>query len=36
MISGVPFISAVAMEDMEGTVDDEQTFQAVFFVFNSL
>ena len=39
MISGLPFISAVAMEDMEGTVDDEQdekTFQAVFFVFNSL
>ena len=38
MISGLPFISAVAMEDMEGTVglDDEKTFQAVFFVFNSL
>ena len=36
MISGLPFISAVAMEDMEGNVDDEKTFQAVFFVFNSL
>ena len=36
MISGLLFISAVAMEDMEGTVDDEKTFQAVFFVFNSL
>ena len=30
MISGLPFISAVAMEDMEGTVDDEKTFQAVY------
>ena len=36
MILGLPFISAVAMEEMEGTVDDEKTFQAVFFVFNSL
>ena len=40
MISGLPFISPVAMEDMEGNVDDEKTFQAgfffVFFVFNSL
>ena len=36
MISGLPFISAVAMEDMEGNVDDEKTFLAVFFVFNSL
>ena len=33
MISGLPFISAVAMEDMEGNVDDEKTFRAVFFVF---
>ena len=24
------------MEDMEGNVDDEKTFQAVFFVFSSL
>ena len=32
MISGLPFISAVAMEDVEGNVDDEKTFQAVFFV----
>ena len=36
MISGLPFISAVAMEDMEVIVDDEKKFQAVFFVFNSL
>ena len=36
MISGLPFISAVVMEDMEGNVDDEKTFQAVFFVFSSL
>ena len=32
MISGLPFISAVVMEDMEGNVDDEKTFQAVLFV----
>ena len=31
MISGLPFISAVATEDMEGNVDDEKTFQAGFF-----
>ena len=37
MFSGLPFISAVVMEDMEGNVDDEKTFQAVFlFVFNLL
>ena len=38
MISGLPFISAVVMEDMEGNVsiNDEKTFQAVFFVFSSL
>ena len=31
MISGLPFISAVAMEDMEGNVDDAwKTFQAVY------
>ena len=36
MISSFPVISAVAMEDMEGNVDDEKMFQAVFFVFNSL
>ena len=33
MFSGLPFISAVVMEDMEGNVDDETTFQAVFFLF---
>ena len=33
---GCTVISTVAMEDMEGNLyDAEETFQAVFFVFNS-
>ena len=35
MISGLPFISAVAMEDMEGTVDeqDEKNVSSCVFCF---
>ena len=34
MISGLPFISAVAMEDIEGNVDDAgKMFKAVFLFF---